>query len=188
MEQQTHFFFALQISDETKLKMKMIMNELKADFTFARWVNHQDLHITLAFLGHAPADKLQEAETKVAEALRNAISFKLEIDKIGFFGRADSPRVFWADTIESEQLIDIRKKVFSACESAGFLLEARPFRPHITLARKWAGEMPFDQNLLDNWKKIQPEPLEFLASNVVLYQTHLHKIPKYEAKTIFRLL
>ena len=77
--------------------------------------------------------------------------------------------------------------MFSACEEAGFELETRPFRPHITLARKWIGEEAFQQTLLEIWNELQSEPLAFQANEVVLYQTHLHKTPKYEAIQVFPL-
>lgn len=185
MEHQTHFFFAVRIPEETKLIMKDHCEKLKETITFSRWVYYQDLHITLAFLGFAPSEKLNDAEKKVKEVLNHTESLKLQINKLGFFGRADSPRIFWADTMESDQLQIVRKKVFSACESTGFQLETRPFRPHITLARKWIGEKPFETQLLDRWLELQPEPLAFEATDVVLYQTHLTKTPKYEAKTVF---
>lgn len=78
--------------------------------------------------------------------------------------------------------------MFAACGKAGFQLETRPFRPHITLARKWIGDEPFQTGMLERlWGELQPEPLQFEASEVVLYQTNLNKTPKYEAKTIFPL-
>lgn len=185
MEHQTHFFFAVQIPEETKLIMKGHCEKLKEAFPFSRWVHYQDLHITLAFLGFAPIEKLKCAEKNVKEVLNHTKSLKLQINKLGIFGKADSPRIFWADTLESDPLQQVRKNVFSACEEAGFQLETRPFRPHITLARKWVGEIPFESHLLDRWLEFQPEPLLFEATDVVLYQTHLKRTPKYEAKTVF---
>jgi 2'-5' RNA ligase len=77
--------------------------------------------------------------------------------------------------------------VFSACEKSGFQLETRPFRPHITLARKWKGEQPFHNEMLQLWNEVQPTPLSFKASEVVLYQTNLTQTPKYEAIKIYPL-
>jgi RNA 2',3'-cyclic 3'-phosphodiesterase len=184
---QTHFFFALRIPEETKLIMKKHGEKLKERIPFSRWVHHEDLHITLAFLGDAPSEKLLIAEKNVKEALKNSNTFNLQINQLGIFGRVESPRIFWADTSESRELQDLRKKVYTACVDAGFQLETRPFRPHITIARKWKGEEGFQMELLEIWKKLQPEPLMFDAAEVVLYQTHLHKTPKYEPITRFPL-
>ncbi|PEQ95684.1 RNA 2',3'-cyclic phosphodiesterase [Bacillus sp. AFS006103] len=188
MEHSSHFFFAVRIPEQTKLRMQEHIEKIKERIPFSRWVHYQDLHITLAFLGSAPPDKLKQAENQVQEALKDVQTFTLKINKLGFFGNVDSPRVFWADTEESKNLQSIRNKVFSACEEAGFQLETRPFRPHITLARKWKGEQPFQPELLGLWEEFQPVPLSFEAGEVVIYQTHLDKTPKYEAIKIYPLV
>ncbi|MEC1521626.1 RNA 2',3'-cyclic phosphodiesterase [Neobacillus niacini] len=187
MNKQTHFFFAIKIPQETKLILKENRERLKEFLPFSRWVHHEDLHITLAFLGDAPSEKLTSAMENVQAALSGTKGFILKINRLGIFGKQDSPRIFWADTNESKELQVVRKKVFSACLEAGFQLETRPFKPHLTLARKWTGDKPFQQNLLNVWDKLQPEPLLFKVDEVVLYQTHLDKTPKYEEKTIYKL-
>lgn len=187
MEQQTHFFFALKLPDNTKLLLKEHCEKLKESLPFKRWVHHQDLHITLAFLGFAPGDKLEAAQNILEETILGMGSFHLKINRLGFFGKQDNPRIFFADTEESNELKLVRQKVYKACMEAGFKLETRPFRPHITLARKWAGEKPFEKEMLDIWKKLQPEPIAFNGTDVVLYQTHLDKTPKYEEVNLFSL-
>lgn len=187
MEQRPHFFFAVRIPEETKFIMKKHIETLKEMIPFSRWVDYQDLHITLAFLGSAEPEKLLAAEKNVQEALIDTKRIQLKINQLGTFGREESPRVFWADTEESDNLKALRSKVFSACTQAGFQLETRPFRPHITLARKWKGQGPFQKEQLEIWNKLQPTPLIFEVKDVVVYQTHLNQTPKYEAVTIFPL-
>jgi RNA 2',3'-cyclic 3'-phosphodiesterase len=185
--QQTHFFFAVKIPEETKLLIKEKCDKLKEILPFSTWVHHEDLHITLAFLGNAPSEKLSNAVDNVTAALSGTNGFQLEMNKLGIFGKEESPRIFWLNTKDSNKLEAVRKKVFTACTEAGFQLESRPFKPHITLARKWKGDQHFHKKLLDVWVELQPEPLLFNINEVVLYQTHLDKTPKYEPKTIYLL-
>ncbi|MGG3466402.1 RNA 2',3'-cyclic phosphodiesterase [Neobacillus pocheonensis] len=187
MEPRNHFFYAVKIPDETKVIMKDRIEKIKGRIPFSRWVHHQDLHITLAFLGGAGSEKLVETEKLVREAVKNEKAFPLKINKLGIFGNPETPRIFWADTEDSSDLKELRNKVFSACEKAGFQLETRPFRPHITLARKWVGEQAFQKELLALWDELQSNPIPFQARDVVLYQTHLQRTPKYEAITLFPL-
>ncbi|WP_251549665.1 RNA 2',3'-cyclic phosphodiesterase [Neobacillus muris] len=187
METKSHYFFAAKIPDETKLFMKDHMETLKQSFPFSSWIHHQDLHITLAFLGSAEEEKLAAAYKNVNDSLIDEQKFLLKINKLGIFGKSESPRVFWADTEESPELHMIRRIVFTACEQAGFQLETRPFHPHITLARKWRGEGPFRVSMLDIWQQVQPEPLPFLVKEVVLYRTNLQSTPKYEIIKAFPL-
>ena len=187
MKNQTHFFYAIKIPDETKELLNLQCQKLKEHVIFKRWVHPQDLHITLAFLGHAPMDQLESSKKKVLDALSGSNEVSIEITKLGTFGSKESPRIFWAGMKENTELNQIRNQVFSACEKAGFQLESRPFKPHITLARKWAGEQPFRETLLDAWYSLQPIPIQFTATEVVLYETHMENTPKYEIKEVFPL-
>jgi RNA 2',3'-cyclic 3'-phosphodiesterase len=183
-----HYFVALRLPLETKLALKENSFKLKESLSFSRWEHHEDLHVTLAFLGSAKIERLQLTKTLLKEALRNSPSFNLNINELGAFGKGDNPRVLWADLSKEEKLLLLREIVFHACEQAGFILETRPFRPHITLARKWNGMGPFHCKILEMWNAFQPEPITFRANEVVIYQTHLDKLPKYEVIDSFALM
>ncbi|MGG5252572.1 RNA 2',3'-cyclic phosphodiesterase [Neobacillus sp. SM06] len=185
MEQQRHFFFAAVIPDEMKKAMKAHCEQLKEVLPFRSWVYYEDFHITLTFLGGASSDRLQKAMDNVATAVKNFEPFPLQITNLGIFGKKDEPRVLWAGMKESSALQSIQTNVYSSCLDAGFELETRPFRPHLTIARKWIGEEPFQRQFLEKWAEIQPEPLEFNVQQIALYETHLNKLPKYEAVQMF---
>jgi RNA 2',3'-cyclic 3'-phosphodiesterase len=187
MGQQTHYFFALSLPNETKTALKDFRDGIKGDFPFSRWVHEQDFHITLAFLGQADKDRLESAKNLVKEYIGDTISFWLKIDHLGIFGRKEAPRIFWAGVQTEEKLHQVRNQVFSACNRAGFELEARAFSPHITLARKWQGESPFMIDKFETEKRLST-PFLFKAKKIVLYQTHLDRTPKYEAIASFPLV
>ncbi|NMD72738.1 RNA 2',3'-cyclic phosphodiesterase [Bacillus sp. DNRA2] len=183
---QTHFFYALKLPAETKSQLNKYCQQLQGELPFLRWVHGEDYHITLAFLGDAPVEKLELSKQFIQEQLSDDAEFSLTIQSLGTFGRKDSPRIFWAGVEQEPRLDAVRAAVFSACTQAGFQLESRPFHPHITLARKWKGEAPFPLTA-EQLRLSFAEPIHFLAKEVVLYQTHLDKVPKYEAIATFRL-
>lgn len=188
LERQPHFFFAVRLPMETKLKLQEACLDIKCNLPFSRWVHHEDFHITLAFLGSAHDDKLAAAKTLVEASLQGQKDFSLHIDQLGVFGKEDAPRILWANTKKEAKLSAVRDKVFSACLQAGFKLETRPFTPHITLARKWLGNNPFHPSLLHGNNPFENAALTFKASEVVLYQTHVERIPKYEGIENFPFL
>lgn len=183
---QQHYFYALEIPLEAKEKLRDIKVNLQEKFSFTRWVHHQDLHITLAFLGFAEENQLAIANKKLEQACQFP-SFVLEINHLGVFGKTDAPRIFWAGTASQPVLHQVREKVYSTCLESGFKLETRPFKPHITLARKWNDEQPFHPTLLEKENIFKNEKIVFQARNIVLYKTHLGKEPKYEAVAKFPL-
>lgn len=185
-QQQTHYFYALKLPSEIKLQLNQYCLDLQSEFPFSRWVHKEDYHITLAFLGHASVEMLEASKALVQTALREHEAFQLSIQSLGTFGKSDAPRIFWAGIEAAPRLDYLRAVVFSACENSGFKLETRPFHPHITLARKWQGEASFPLTTTELERHFGT-PLSFQAKEIVLYQTHLDKTPKYEAITTFPL-
>ncbi|CAM3969137.1 RNA 2',3'-cyclic phosphodiesterase [Mesobacillus thioparans] len=180
MGQHAHFFYALELPWEVKEVFKSKMEHLQEEFPFKTWVHPQDLHITLAFLGNAPDDKIKVASERIEAVMKLRTSFDININHLGIFGRSDAPRIFWAGLEESQELKEVRQDVFSACLGAGFTLEKRPFSPHITIARKWNGEAAFSSATLESVNPFINKEFSFQAGRVVLYKTHLGKSPKYE--------
>lgn len=188
MEKNPHYFLAVRLPKEAKQLLHEKAEQLKSELKFARWVHPEDYHITLAFLGNASCSQLNRTKELVQKNINGTSVFSLTIQHFGTFGRKDSPRIFWAGLHKEERLHQLRNLVFSACEKAGFQLETRPFSPHITLARKWTGSSSFSPVFLTENNSIEKEPITFEAKDVVLYQTHFEKTPKYEAVATFPLL
>ncbi|WP_235867555.1 RNA 2',3'-cyclic phosphodiesterase [Ureibacillus chungkukjangi] len=178
-----HYFLAAKLPKEVKEFLKEWVEANKIDFPFARWVHHEDFHITLAFLGFAEENMKQEVIETMAQVLINENPLTLTLNKIGTFGPHKKPRIFWADVEQSEELNEVQKKVYRQCTNIGFQLDKKPFRPHITLARKWQGEEDFDIATLTNFD----ERLSFTIDEVILYETHLDRTPKYYEYARFSL-
>jgi len=176
----SHYFFAMTLPDEVKQHLLKMSERLKGICPFKSWVHHKDYHITLAFLGNAKQEQLKDAVTHVNETLKNFNAFSLQLNQAGIFGRPASPRILWVNTLESSSLLDLRERVFTACEKAGFELETRPFKPHITMARKWVGEENFHLPTVEEKLGTLLPGSVFLAAEAALYRTHLNRTPKYE--------
>lgn len=181
-------FFAVKIPEEQKMQLYNFINEKRNDYPFKNWVHPLDYHITLAFLGKVAPFLLRESVRRVQHHLSGEKSFRLTIRRLGVFGAKTSPRVFWADVFPSEDLTNIHEKVYLACLEAGVQLNQRPFRPHITLARKWIGEHPFSEHLLLPVEQKDGTPISFKVQEIVLYESKLTSTPKYQGIERFSLL
>lgn len=184
----THYFYAVEIPREQKELLRARVQVWRNVLPFKSWVHHEDYHITLAFLGNAPEKNLLRSKQLVQEALAGKKSFPLVLDHLGVFGKKDSPRVFWAGTRENEELFALREAVYSACTEAGFSLETRPFRPHLTLARTWEGKGTFSGENLRGHDMLRENPISFKVKKVILYQTRQEGIPRYQPVATFPLL
>ena len=98
----------------------------------ARWVEPENLHLTLRFAGDISRGQADD----FAEALGDIIAepFELEVSGLGLFG-GRQPRSIWAGVTRCDALEALAIANERAARRAGLDSEARRFRPHITLAR-----------------------------------------------------
>jgi len=99
------------------------------------WVAPERLHFTLAFIGET-----QESRTAaVLAALQQPSSirpFEMVIAGAGAFPDRGRPRVLWAGVGDGrDSLMAVAGEVRSRLAAAGVPSDARPFTPHMTLAR-----------------------------------------------------
>ena len=105
---------------------------LKGGLESARWVDPDNYHITLRFVGDvdgATAERFSEALEQITAA-----SFTLFLDGVGSFGRG-RPRALWAGVGPSAPLMALANAHEQAALAAGLEPEGRNFHPHVTLVR-----------------------------------------------------
>lgn len=185
-QQVPHYFLAVPLSEETRSFLTLWAEQHQDELFFKQWVHPQDYHITLAFLGKAPFQQMKELKQSVSEAAAPHRPFSLEINRPGTFGKKERPRIFFAGTAHSDALLSLHNDVYSACESVGFVLDRRPYRPHLTIAKKWTGSKLFDPNRINDFVNRDGSPT-WRVNEIVLYQTHLNRTPKYQPLKRFPL-
>lgn len=105
---------------------------LRGGLEGARWVDPENYHITLRFVGDvdgAAADRFSEALAKIR--LR---AFSLALDGLGAFG-GRKPHVVWAGVSPCDALEALARAHDIAAQRAGLDPESRNFHAHVTLAR-----------------------------------------------------
>lgn len=174
-------FCALPLPEEASAAVSRWTGELKRDMSFRKWVHHQDYHITVQFLGDTDISVIPAIHAALREAVLDQPPFQLKLNGAGVFGQPASPRVLWAG-IEGEigKLNMLHKRITEAMAPLGFIPEERPYKPHITAARKYTGGI-LPAGLLDQG----PEPVGWKADSIVLYRTRMHEIPMYEIQEQF---
>lgn len=112
---------------------RLRLADLGGGLAGARWVDADNLHVTLRFIG--------EVDDGAAEDIDGALSgvrqpgFELALSGVGCFQSGRRVRVLWAGIDASEPLVRLRNKVESALVRAGLEPEHRKFQAHVTLAR-----------------------------------------------------
>ena len=95
----------------------------------------ENLHLTLAFLGET--DRESAAGEALAAVCAQAAPFSMTVGGLGRFGD-----IWWAGVAENARLERLALEVQQALRARGFSIERRPWKPHVTLVRRWRGPQP----------------------------------------------
>lgn len=174
-------FAAIDIESNVRQRIAEVQRRLQEHLNLSgrqvKWVEPENIHLTLKFLGEVPDDQV----TKVCDAVRRTAgqfaAFDFEVKGVGAFGRP--ARIVWAGTSHSPQMFKLQSDLENEFEKLGWEKENRPFEGHLTLCRvKTAAAGVQLSNAAEAYKD------EFFGSvtagEVVLYQSHLgSKGPSY---------
>jgi RNA 2',3'-cyclic 3'-phosphodiesterase len=121
-------FTALEIPAATRTHLSL----LRAPLGGAKWIEAEDMHVTLRFAGDIDDRTADEFAALLAEV--HAEPFPVSIQGVGSFGGRD-PRVLWAGVEAGEPLAALYRANERAARAVGLDSDPRSFRPHVTLAR-----------------------------------------------------
>lgn len=100
-----------------------------------RWVPHQQMHLTLKFIGEYPLDKIPAVQAVCQKLTRNETHIAVQVRGLGVFPNQQSPSVLWVGLQKAEAVISLQGKLEEELEILGIPKEKRAFKPHLTLAR-----------------------------------------------------
>ena len=181
-------FLAVELSQELRAELAVLQQELKCAIesemkrdTRISWVQPAKMHLTIKFLGDMDEQLLDPLLRIVEQAIGSQPSVNVPLERLGAFPRPYCPRVLWVGPsenwergIEGKRVTEIHGAIEGACESLGFLREAKPFSPHLTLARIKMGERHIGVALATSGVLDQPLSVGSLAvESVVLVKSEL---------------
>lgn len=104
-----------------------------------RWVEPDDFHVTLKFLGNVQREDLDTVKEAVAKAAGGNGPFDAQVGGFGAFPTIRRPRVLWIGVEPSPSLRCLKQDLEWALADAGYQRETRAFHPHLTLGRASEG-------------------------------------------------
>jgi 2'-5' RNA ligase len=152
-------FTAIEIPEATRLRLSLF----RAPIAGAKWVQPEDMHITLRFAGDIDGYTADELADLLADV--SMPPFSVCIAGGGAFGGRD-PRVLWAGVTASPPLDGLYRANERAARAAGLEPDPRDFRPHITLARMRRARQSEVARFLAENGDLRMEP--FLVTRFVL--------------------
>jgi 2'-5' RNA ligase len=135
-------FFAIDLDEPSRSAITELIEELSrrlesngARHTRVKWVERENLHMTLRYLGATPEQRVHELLSILARNLPSR-PFVLGFDRVGTFPERGAPRVVWLGaSIGAAEAARARDELEERLSAINVAPEPRPFRPHLTLGR-----------------------------------------------------
>ena len=128
-------FFAVWPDGEAQKQLAGLVKQLRLDsLCGGRKTKAENIHLTLVFVGEVDTSQLQTL-SRVADEIEDSRmhAFDLVVEKICYWKRKNIVHAELS-TIPRE-LMDLVTALQNGLSTAGFSLEQRPYKPHITLMR-----------------------------------------------------
>lgn len=121
-------FTGLEISQDVANELSLLRGGLRG----ARWIDPENYHITLRFIGDIDDMMAREVAQILGQVRRGG--FELRIDGLSSFG-GRKPRALVATVGPSQTMMELQAEHERLMRRVGLEPEGRKFTPHVTLAR-----------------------------------------------------
>lgn len=181
-------FIAIRVPAHIQNSLRMSVEQVQGKLDFRKWTDYRDYHITLQFLGDTLVSDIGHLRKALRSATLGFQPFELQLSGWGTFGLEEAPKVLWKGVEgETDQLHLLQKRIVDTTSSLGFEAELRPYSPHITIARKFLGLNPGNEDkgifgvLQGHFLGVN----SWIVQDFVLYVTQPGQAPMYEVVDTF---
>jgi 2'-5' RNA ligase len=130
-------FVALSITDEAVRNTRKLMDDLQRAEVDIKWVEEENLLITLNFLGDLAPTETVAVCRAVSRSTENLTPFDFELYEAGAFPQISAPRSIWIGVGEGyDALCELQQAITDELIEMGYPPDTRKkFHPHLTLGR-----------------------------------------------------
>lgn len=178
-------FVAVSIPRSHLERIDVEIKPFKDKAVNARWIDVENQHVTLKFLGTTPGDRLGDVEHVCAMVAASHRPADVALTTVGTFPSSKRVRVLWVGIDDPRTLLTrLASDLAQAFEALGYPSEGRTFTPHLTLCR-FKIPVPLAGGLPDlDLSALEPFTIDRLA----LFRSHLSpKGARYESIAEFPL-
>ena len=154
-----------------------------------RWVESQNIHLTLKFLGDVSPVNLDQLTDALKVELASHASFNISVGGLGAFPNSHRPRIIWVGLEAPIALTTLHRTVDTIAGRMGYVPEEYPFSPHLTIGRVGQGvtsadllriRAAFDATTVGNLGEVHVESVHIFKSDLQpggSVYTHLYTLP-----------
>jgi 2'-5' RNA ligase len=130
-------FIAVDIGKAIRERAVALQETLACAGTDVKWVERENLHVTMLFLGEVDERAVPDVCRVVADCCGQQAPFPMSVEKVGCFPNPRRPRVLWIGVGEgTQELCALHDALEPPLMELGcYRREERQYTPHITLGR-----------------------------------------------------
>ena len=168
-------FIAIRVVPDAEFISQYRALKSSLSYEAIKWVEEQNIHVTLKFLGETSEDGSFQGSTQSwKSSCIHFLSFELALKGLGIFGSSYNPKVIWAGIHPYDRLVILMKRVHEGLEAEGFPRERQNLVPHLTLGRiKFLKDKKRFQSEIDKYKYISSVPQ--VVDRIILFESNLKK-------------
>lgn len=179
-------FIALEVPDPPRRDVRRRMDGVRDRLPRARWVDPDNIHLTLLFLGETAEGDVPALAAGLRQAFARCPPLEMRLVGGGTFPPGRPGRVAWVGVEAPEELMTLQADVTrAAVEALGFEPEERPYHPHVTLARC---PSPWRRDAVEKFTNAFTGPIgqPFVADHGILLESRLSpKGARYQPVEVF---
>jgi len=132
----TRTFLAVDALDAVQVAALSAIDLLRPLAPEVKWVEPDNLHWTMQFLGDLADREMAEVCLRVPRAVARHEAFELSAEGVGAFPSLRRPRTIWLGAGQgADCLATLHASIDDALAPLGFRRDSRQFTPHVTLGR-----------------------------------------------------
>jgi len=130
-------FIAVDLGKPLRDRCASLRENLARTGADVKWVEPENLHVSLLFLGEVDEREITPVCRAVTDACTSRCAFTLSLEKVGCFPHPRRPRVIWVGVGDgSADLVALHDVLEPPLLALGcYRREERRYTPHITLGR-----------------------------------------------------
>jgi 2'-5' RNA ligase len=130
-------FLAIDLGEAIRDRCLALQDTLARSGDEVKWVEPDNLHLTLLFLGEVEDRTLPALCRAVADCCAGQRAFSLSVESVGCFGNPRRPRTVWVGVgAGNAEVVALHDALEASLMDLGcYRREERAFTPHITLGR-----------------------------------------------------
>ncbi len=129
-------FIAVPVAERIRNNLARVVQRLAAAGTGYNWVEAENFHVTLNFVGDVPSREVATLCREIKQVAETHAAFDLVLQGVGGFPNTDYPKTLWVGVEQgSEALTTLYRDLAPVVERWATRRDRQSYTPHLTLGR-----------------------------------------------------